>query len=319
LSTATTVSEVSGRGIGLDVVADAAGQLGGRVAIRTRSGTGTTIDLTSPLSLSAQEVLFLDDGTVTAVRLTAVLETARVAAADIVTGLTGEILRHRGRDLPFIPLAAAFGDDSSTARSLPAWSVVILAGRSGPVAIGVRRLIGTGTIAIRPLPRLAPVSPLVSGLWLDVDAQPRLVLDPDLLAGTTSRRMTITALPEPLAPILIVDDSLTTRMLEQSVLESAGYRVELAASAEEGLAMAARKTYSLALVDVEMPGMNGFAFVEQTRTRPELRELPCILVTSRASSEDRERGLAAGARAHLDKREFHQGTLLNRIQEVLGA
>jgi two-component system chemotaxis sensor kinase CheA len=68
-----------------------------------------------------------------------------------------------------------------------------------------------------------------------------------------------------------------------------------------------------------MPGMNGFAFVEQTRTRPELRELPCILVTSRASSEDRERGLAAGARAHLDKREFHQGTLLNRIQEVLGA
>jgi two-component system chemotaxis sensor kinase CheA len=121
LSTATTVSEVSGRGIGLDVVADAAGQLGGRVAIRTRSGTGTTIDLTSPLSLSAQEVLFLDDGTVTAVRLTAVLETARVAATDIVTGLTGEILRHRGRDLPFIPLAAAFGDDSFACAASKMW------------------------------------------------------------------------------------------------------------------------------------------------------------------------------------------------------
>ncbi len=77
------------------------------------------------------------------------------------------------------------------------------------------------------------------------------------------------------------------------MLESAGYTVELAASAEEGLAMAVRKPYALVLVDVEMPGMNGFEFIEQTRARPELRHLPCILVTSRASAEDRQRGLAA--------------------------
>jgi two-component system chemotaxis sensor kinase CheA len=319
VSTATIVSEVSGRGIGLDVVRDAAIQLGGQVAIRTRPGAGTTIDLTTPLSLSAQEVLFLDDGTVTALRLSAVLETARVGADDITVGLGGEILRHDGQDLPFLPLAAAFGDDTCTSRSQPAWSVLILSARSGRVAIGVRRLVGTGTIAVRPLPRLAPVSPLVSGVWLDVDAQPRLVLDPDVLTLATARRVATPAAPEPLAPILIVDDSLTTRMLEQSVLEAAGYRVELAASAEEGLAMAARKPYALVLVDVEMPGMNGFDFVEQTRTRPELRHLPCILVTSRASAQDRQRGVAAGARAHIDKREFQQGTLLDRISEVLGA
>lgn len=319
VSTATTVSEVSGRGIGLDVVRDAANQLGGRVAIRTRPGAGTTIDLTAPLSLSAQEVLLLDDGLVTAVRLASVLETARVRADDITATVGGEILRHAGRELPFLPLAAAFGDDTCRARALPAWSVLILAGRTGPVAIGVPRLVGTATIAIRPLPRLAPVSPVVSGVWLDVDARPRLVLDPDVLSGLALDRRLATVAPEvPLDPILIVDDSLTTRMLEQSVLESAGYRVELAASAEEGLAMVARKPYALALVDVEMPGMNGFEFVEQTRARPELRHLPCILVTSRASAEDRQRGLEAGARAHIDKREFHQGTLLDRISELLG-
>lgn len=318
VSTATTVSEVSGRGIGLDVVRDAALQLGGQVAIRTQPGAGTTIDLTTPLSLSAQEVLLMDDGTVTALRLAAVLETARVSSDDITAGLGGEFLRHGGRELPFLPLAAAFGDDTCTGRSRPAWSVLILAGRSGPVAIGVDRLVGTGTIAIRPLPRLAPVSPLVSGIWLDVDARPRLVLDPGLLAiATARRRVASAATVEPLAPILIVDDSLTTRMLEQSVLESAGYRVELAASAEAGLAMAASTPYSLALVDVEMPGMNGFDFVEQTRARPELRHLPCILVTSRASAQDRQRGLAVGARAHIDKREFHQGALLERISELL--
>jgi two-component system chemotaxis sensor kinase CheA len=82
--------------------------------------------------------------------------------------------------------------------------------------------------------------------------------------------------------------------------------------------MATGKRYALALVDVEMPGMNGFEFVEQTRTRPELRHMACILVTSRASAEDRQRGVAVGARAHIDKREFQQGTLLDRICELLG-
>jgi two-component system chemotaxis sensor kinase CheA len=320
VSTAGTVSEVSGRGIGLDVVRDAATRLGGRVTIRTRPGAGTTIDLTTPLSLSAQDVLLVDDGTAMALPLAAVRETARVRADDITAGLGGELLRYRDQDLPFLPLAAALGDDTATGRSQPVWSAVILTGRTGPVAIGVRRLIGTATIAIRPLPRSAPVDPLISGIWLDVDTRARLVLDPAVLAAAATRHRSITvAAPVPLAPILIVDDSLTTRMLEQSVLESAGYRVELAASAEEGLLMATRTPYALVLVDVEMPGMDGFAFVEQTRARPELRHLPCILVTSRASAQDRRRGLEAGAKAHIDKREFHQGTLLSRISELLGA
>jgi two-component system chemotaxis sensor kinase CheA len=318
VSTATTLSEISGRGIGLDVVRDAATQLGGRVAIRTRQGEGTTIDLSTPLSLSAQEVLLMEDAGVSAVRLAAVLQTARVSADDITAGLGGETLRHGGRQLPFLPLATAFGDDSSSGRSRSAWSVLILSSRQGPVAIGVRRLIGTATLAIRPLPPLAPVAPVVSGVWLDIDAQPRLVLDPERLSELALTRRAVTvAAPAPAAPILIVDDSLTTRMLEQSVLESAGYRVELASSAEEGLDLAARTAYALALVDVEMPGMNGFEFIEQTRARPELRYLPCILVTSRASAADRERGRQCGAQAHLDKREFHQGTLLDRISEVL--
>jgi two-component system chemotaxis sensor kinase CheA len=71
------------------------------------------------------------------------------------------------------------------------------------------------------------------------------------------------------------------------------------------------------LVDVEMPGMDGFAFVEQTRARPELRHLPCVLVTSRASEDDRHRGVEAGARGHLDKGEFYQGALLDLITGLL--
>jgi two-component system chemotaxis sensor kinase CheA len=121
-----------------------------------------------------------------------------------------------------------------------------------------------------------------------------------------------------LRPILVIDDSLTTRMLEQSILESAGYEVTLAASAEEALVKTAEQAYGLFIVDVEMPGMNGFEFVARTRADPALKETPAILVTSRSSDEDRRRGREAGARAYIVKGEFDQGDLLRAIRQLLG-
>jgi two-component system chemotaxis sensor kinase CheA len=122
----------------------------------------------------------------------------------------------------------------------------------------------------------------------------------------------------PRLPILVIDDSLTTRMLEQSILESAGYAVELANSGEEGLSKARQQRYALFLVDVEMPGMDGFTFVAQTRAEPGLRDVPAILVTSRHAPEDRQRGEAAGASAYIVKGEFDQTVLLDRIRRLVG-
>jgi two-component system chemotaxis sensor kinase CheA len=107
-------------------------------------------------------------------------------------------------------------------------------------------------------------------------------------------------------------------MLEQSILESAGYEVDLATSAEEALAKAREKRYGLFLVDVEMPGMDGFEFVSRTQADAVLRTIPAILVTSRNAVEDRRRGEQAGARAYIVKGEFDQGYLLERIREVMG-
>ena len=124
------------------------------------------------------------------------------------------------------------------------------------------------------------------------------------------------ALSAPL-PVLVIDDSLTTRMLEQSILESAGYEVEVASSAEEGLEKALRRRYGLFLVDVEMPGMDGFSFVERTRNDPVLRATPAILVTSRDAPEDRARGKQVGASAYVVKSEFDQVELLDRIRSLM--
>jgi two-component system chemotaxis sensor kinase CheA len=119
-------------------------------------------------------------------------------------------------------------------------------------------------------------------------------------------------------PVLVVDDSLTTRMLEQSILESAGYEVDVATSAEQALEKSKARAYGLFVVDVEMPGMDGFEFVARTRTDPSLRNTPAILVTSRGSAEDKRRGFEAGARAYIVKGEFDQGHLLRAIRELVG-
>ena len=118
-------------------------------------------------------------------------------------------------------------------------------------------------------------------------------------------------------PILVIDDSLTTRMLEQSILESAGYDVTLARSAEEALDQARAARFALFLVDVEMPGMDGFTFIEQVRADPLLRGTPSILVTSRASAADQQRGRDVGAAGYVVKDDFDQRALLERIRSLV--
>jgi len=125
------------------------------------------------------------------------------------------------------------------------------------------------------------------------------------------------AAPKPPPPILVIDDSLTTRRLEQSILESAGYEVDLAISAEDGLHKAQKRRYGLFLVDVEMPGMDGFAFIKTIRADPVLGHIPAILVTSRDASEDQEHARKVGANAYVIKGEFDQNQVLSTIRRLL--
>jgi two-component system, chemotaxis family, sensor kinase CheA len=158
----------------------------------------------------------------------------------------------------------------------------------------------------------------VAGVSIDSSGDPQLVLDVDgLVAAALGAGM---PLPRPEVRrhrILVIDDSLTTRMLEQSILESAGYEVGTATSAEEALDKARLEPYALFLVDVEMPGMDGFQFIEAARADASLRDIPAILVTSRASADDRRRGHEVGAKGHIVKGEFDQGELLAQIRRLV--
>ncbi len=320
ISTSSHVTEVSGRGVGLDVVRAAAERVGGEARMRTRAGTGTTVELRVPVSLAAIEALVLETaGVAAAIPLEAVRRAQRIAAGDLAHSDRGSALLFEGQVIPLLSLRDALGLSRPSSDHAHPRSAVVVAAPSGQAAIGVERLLGVETVVLRPLPALAAASAVVAGSTLDEEGNPQPVLDPEGLvrAAQVAQPEAAPAAPQRL-PILVIDDSLTTRMLEQSILESAGYEVELAISAEEALQKARARRYGLFLVDVEMPGMDGFEFVERAGREPELRGVPSVLVTSRNAPEDRRRGQAVGARGYIVKSEFDQAQLMRRIKELLG-
>ncbi|MGH7280594.1 MAG: hybrid sensor histidine kinase/response regulator [Polyangiaceae bacterium] len=292
ISTSAAVTAVSGRGVGLDVVREAAARLSGEVDIRTEPNQGMTLEIIVPVTLSTVDVLVVDAGGVVAgVPLDRVRRTVRITESDVLRDGKGPAILVDGAMLPFAHLTRILGAGDSDDLSTRGASALILHSSEGAAAIGVDRLLRTESVVQRALTELVQADPVIAGVFLDAAGAPQAVLDSDALARE-ARRASTPIVREKAAkkPILVIDDSMTTRMLEQAILESAGYEVDVATSAEEGLDRAKARSYALFLVDVEMPGMDGFTFVETTRADPVLRATPAILVTSRAAPEDKKRG-----------------------------
>jgi two-component system, chemotaxis family, sensor kinase CheA len=319
ITTSDTVTQVSGRGIGLTVVNEAAERLGGKVSMRSDPGKGTVAELVVPASLASFPALLVEVGGITAaVPLETVRRTLRVMPDDLMDSAQGSSIVHDGVSVPIWSLPQLARPPEALSRGTRSSSAVIVDVGEGSAALAVDRVIGTATIVMRPLPDLAPAVASVVGASLDAVGQPRLVLDPAVLVAEAARLGGVRRDPAPAKlSILVVDDSLTTRMLEQSILESAGYDVSLATSGEEGLEKARAGRFALFLVDVEMPGMDGFAFIEQVRADPVLRDTPAILVTSRASADDLQRGHDVGAAGYVVKGDFDQRALLERIKALV--
>jgi two-component system chemotaxis sensor kinase CheA len=319
ISTSAAVTEVAGRGVGLDLIREALAGVGGSVALRTRPGLGTTLELQVPTSLAALDALVVEAaGELYALPLTAVVQATRLAPGELSRTSAASSMHFEGQLVRFVPLARLLRGVERERRTSAPWSCVIVRGERGLLAVGVDRLVGGENIVCRALPDALDADPTIAGITLDADGSPRLLLDPDGLLVTAAQVPLPAPRGEPVRRVvLVIDDSLTTRMLEQSILESAGYEVELATSGEEGLAKARARRYDLLLVDVEMPGMDGFTFVERVRADASLASTPTVLVTSRASSDDLARGRAAGANAHIAKGEFDQLEFLATIGRLV--
>jgi len=319
VTTTTSVSEVSGRGVGLDVVRETASKLKGEINVRTQPGHGTTVEITVPVSLSSLPAILLEAGGVAAaLPLDSVPATTRAREQEISRSPEGDSMLYNGEAVPLLSLSWILFRDGAPKSIRKMRTIAIVQSGGRRAALEVDRILGTANVVVRHLPSWLELDPVVAGAALDPRGAPQIVLDPDgILRSSRTNGNPIEETVEPPLPVLVVDDSLTTRMLEQSILESAGYQVDLAVSGEEALAKARERRYGLFIVDVEMPGMDGFELVARTRADRLLRDTPAILVTSRGSPDDRKRGQDVGASAYIVKSEFDQSRLLEIIDDLM--
>lgn len=317
VSTAETVTQAAGRGIGMDLIREAASSLGGEASLRTEGGRFTELTLRLPWTVAGLELLEVSAGEhLMLVPLDCVRAAVRLKPDEIASDAAGETVLHEGKGVRLLRLNALMGPAEPL--SLNCRVALLLQSSEGLMALGASSLRGTRVASLFPLPRFSEAAAFIAGAVLNADGDPQLVLDPEALFAESLRTRSVSTVAAARSErLLVIDDSLTTRMLQQSVLEAAGFEVELASSAEEGLEKIRRESYGLVLVDVEMPGMDGFAFVETVRADASLRQVPILMVTSRDAPEDKLRGRSVGAQGYIVKSEYDQKDLLRQIRSFL--
>ncbi len=316
-STRGEVSEVSGRGVGLDVVAEAVNRAGGNVSVWSRPGEGTRIILDVPAARRGEHLLIVRVGSFRlAIPKAPIRRMALLPADRVVLRSSRTMASLDGRLVPFVSLAALFGQP-------PADPQLLLVGEfSGrTIAVGVDDLEAEEEALIRPVGRHAALGPLVEGTALRVSGEPVVVLSPVALAQRDTAGGA--AAPAPAAAVqrlrvLLVDDSLVTREMMRRLLEDAGFTVTTAADAGEALSHLAESAFECLVTDVEMPGMDGFALTSRLRTIPRLAQLPVIVVSTRERPEDRLAALDAGADAFLSKQRLDASELVALVRRLGG-
>ncbi|BDG06087.1 hybrid sensor histidine kinase/response regulator [Anaeromyxobacter oryzae] len=325
-STAHTVTDVSGRGVGLDAVRAGIEALQGSIDVETRPGAGTRFELVVPLTLVALRALLVRAGGETLAVPASHLRRVVASRPEDVRAIGGrDTVVVDGAALPVAVLADVLGlpapPPPPRAASVP---LVVVAAGGRPVALAVEALVAEQELQIRGLGARVRRAPHLAGAAILPDGAVSLILHVPEVVATALGRSGPTALHRALdAPrrrrrVLLVDDSPTTRTLERSILEGAGYLVATAADGDEAWAILEREGADALVADVEMPRLDGFALTEAVRASPRLAGLPVVLVTARETEADRARGLASGASAYLVKSTFDQRSLLETLEQLLG-
>jgi two-component system chemotaxis sensor kinase CheA len=329
LSTAPEVSEVSGRGVGLDVVRTSLASVRGRVEVRSEPGAGTEFRLSVPITLAVLPCLVVEAaGRRYGIPMHSVVSGEAAGwTGDYVEGQA--VIRVRDQVLPVASLAWTLGTgDEAAVNGGPA---VVVASLTRRHAFQVDALLGQRDVVLKDLGRLLPRLDLLAGASVEPDGSILLVLDASGLVNQArwirpGVRGAVESSPaQPASPastgqpsLLVVDDTAVVRELERSILELAGYQVRTAGDGQEALAMLADAPADLVITDVDMPWCDGFELTRAIRAEPRLAGLPVVILTSKADEADRRRGLEAGADAYVVKGDFDQQALLEIVGRLLG-
>jgi len=316
-STASEITAISGRGVGLDVVQDAIARLQGTVQVSSVPGRGTSFDLDLPLTLAATTgILCRVAGEVAAVPADAVERVLRLGPADLGTVAGQAMARVASSQVPFASLAQVLGMPGGRPVAGEPRTALLLSLGGQRAALAVDDVLGEQEMVVSSLGRRAAGVAVLAGASVLDDGRVVAVLNAaELLRRGRPAAEGAQALPR--ARIVVADDSLTTRSAMKAVLEIAGFAVLPAADGEEAWELLADGRTQLLVADVQMPRLDGLALTLRLKADPRLRRIPVVLVTSLDAPEDRMAGLRAGADGYLVKREVEGGRLLELVRQLL--
>lgn len=328
-STRGEVTEISGRGVGLDVVQTMVRQLRGAVRIQQQTGQGTRFMLEMPLSLSVVRSLLVEvQEEIYAFPLAYVNHALQVRAEDIEQLEGHQHFRFMDRQIGLVS-ARQILRTGGAAPASETVCVVLVGDHDQLYGVAVDRYVGERTLVVQPLdPRLGKVQDVMAGALMD-DGTPLLILDVEdmlvsvqkLVEGGQLSRVDGAGAAEQARRrkrVLVVDDSLTVRELERKLLLNRGFDVAVAVDGMDGWNMLRSESFDLVVTDVDMPRMDGIELVSRIKADPKLQGLPVMVVSYKDREEDRRRGLDAGADYYLAKGSFHDDALLDAVEDLIG-
>lgn len=323
-STSPIITDLSGRGVGMDVVRkNIVDDLKGTIIIDTREGEGTTFFLRLPLNLAVFSLFLVSvNGFVCAIPATSIAKMLSVRKDEIIDIVHKQAIRLQEQIIPVERLAAILGLPCETEVQTDERLLLIVRDGSEMLGLMVDGILGREEMVVKPLPSHLKNLRLVSGVTIDEGNSIVNVLHvPELFRLARELAMparTHALAEESRATILVVDDSFNTREIEKSILEAYGYLVITAGDGQEALEMTRNEQYDLVITDIEMPRLDGFSLTERLRDDDRYRNIPIIIVTSREKDEDKKRGITVGADAYIVKGAFDQSNLLATVKNLIG-
>lgn len=328
-STGETVTDISGRGIGLDIVYTKISQLNGTVKIKSTLGEGCRVSVQLPVTMATIKSFLVEVNYQKFAIPTSTIKTTLLISPDNIFFKEGKkTIIVEGRTVPICNLSDALELPESHKKTQKLVVIVVQSEESevgfivdklvgdqeilhknlSPPLLRVRNIAGITTLGSGELCLILNIGDLVKSAYSGFGITERkLIAEKTSLSNNSGEKN-----------ILVVDDSLTTRILERNILKAAGYNVTVAVNGLEALTKLASEDFDIIVSDVEMPEINGFELVERIREQKKYINLPLILVTSLASEADRKKGLGLGANAYITKGNFSQDELLTTVRQLLG-
>lgn len=327
-STAEKVTEVSGRGVGLDVVQNMIQEVGGTINVETQLGQGTKFILKLPITLSVLRTLIVwvaDEPY--AFPLTRIEQTLIVEQDEIHSVEGKQYCRQGDNNLGMVHLSQVLGKPEKIKPSEKV-NIVVIGDRTNKYALVVDKFVGEQDLVIHKIDsRLGKIKDISSASVLG-NGDPVLIFDvedlirsiDDIITGGRLKRIarSIKVDISKKKRILVVDDSITVREVEKKLLINAGYEVDTAINGIDGWNSVREHEYNLVISDIDMPRMNGFEFVSLIKENEKLKNIPVIIVSYKDRQEDKIKGLEVGANYYLTKSSFNDDSFINAVKDLIG-